>query len=258
MDKRNTMMDRREFIKAGIAGAGFTVSGCNIFTNAGSKVPSYLKGVETLYQTDPHKAALEWFRHAKFGLFMHYGLYSILGRHEWVQFREKIPIPEYEKLTQQFTAKDFDTDFITDLALEAGMKYVNLTSKHHDGFCLFDTGKGNWSSIAVTGRDLCGELAEQCQKKGLGCFFYYSLLADWHHPYFYPRRFNRIARPDYKSEPAQYRFEKDEDFQIYLDEAIGHIRTLLTRYLREDKKTSASVPHQCQAGHHGNRGLCCT
>jgi len=193
-------------------------------------VPSYLKEYDGLWQSDPHKAALAWFNNAKFGLFMHYGLYSILGRGEWVQFREKIPVLEYEKLTARFTAKAFDADFITDLALEAGMKYVNLTSKHHEGFCLFDTGHGNWNSVAVAGRDLCGELAEQCHKKGLGCFFYYSLLADWHNPYFYPRKFNPIARPDYKTKPAQYKFEKDEDFQKYLDDAVGHIRTLLTNY----------------------------
>lgn len=224
------MIDRRTFIKSSLACAGAAVSGSIAFGETASSAPLYLRGYEELYATDPHEAALKWFRNAKFGLFMHYGLYSILGRHEWVQFKETIPIKEYEKLTKQFTAKSFDADFITDLALEAGMKYVNLTSKHHDGFCLFDTGKDGWNSMAVAGRDLCGELASQCQKKGLGCFFYYSLLADWRHPYFYPRKFNDIARPAYKIEPEEYKFEKDEDFQKYLDDAIGHIRTLLTRY----------------------------
>ena len=224
------MIDRRTFIKSSLACAGLVLSPTASSGGEKPPAPSYLKGYEDLWQADPRKAALAWFKDAKFGLFMHYGLYSLLGRHEWVQFREKIPVPEYEELTKQFTAKAFDADFITDLALEAGMKYVNLTSKHHEGFCLFDTGKGNWNSMAVAGRDLCGELAEQCQKKGLGCFFYYSLLADWHHPYFYPRKFNVIARPDYEIEPAQYQFAKDEDFQKYLDEAIGHINTLLTRY----------------------------
>jgi len=104
-----------------------------------SKPPSYLHGYEELYRKNPRQAAIEWFREAKFGLFMHYGLYSLLGRHEWVQFREKIPVKEYEKLKDRFTAEKFDPDFITDLALDAGMKYVNITTRHHDSFCLFET-----------------------------------------------------------------------------------------------------------------------
>lgn len=223
------MIDRRKFVSgavctAVVASSGFTAP------KSGVAVPSYLVGREDLYATNPRKAAQAWFRDARFGLFLHYGLYSILGRHEWVQYREKIPIAEYEKLADRFAPDKFDADKITDLALEAGMKYVNLTSKHHDGFCLFDTGTANWNSVAVASRDLCADLAEQCQKKGLGCFFYYSLLADWHHPYFYPRKFNPIARPAYKTEPEQYLFEKDEDFAPYLDEATGHLRALLTNY----------------------------
>lgn len=222
-------MDRRQFVVSSLTSAGLALSG-NLVLGADAKVPSYLKDYEKLYRLAPHLAALNWFKNARFGLFMHYGLYAILGRHEWVQFREQIPIPEYEKLTARFNPKNFDADFITDLALDAGMKYVNLTSKHHDGFCLFDTGRGEWNSMAVAGRDLCGELAEQCRKKGLGCFFYYSLLADWHHPFFYPRTFNAIARPAYKNEPEQYRFETEEDFRKYLEDAVAHIRTLLTGY----------------------------
>ena len=224
-------MKRREFLSTTLAASAALATDFRFaFAGQAGAVPNYLKDYAALYTTDPHAAALKWFGDAKFGLFLHYGLYSILGRHEWVMFREQIPIPEYEKLTKQYNPKNFDADFITDMALDAGMKYVNLTSKHHDGFCLFDPGKGDWNSAAVAKRDLCGELAEQCQKKGLGCFFYYSLLTDWHHPYFYPRRFNYIARPDYKTEPAEYKFEKDEDFQKYLDDALGHIRTLLTSY----------------------------
>ena len=171
------MINRRDFMKSGLVLGGIIASG-RIPLYAQDKavnVPSYLKGYADLYAKDPHKAALAWFNDARFGLFMHYGLYSILGRGEWVQYRSKIPVPEYEKLTERFNPEKFDADFITDLALEAGMKYINLTSKHHDGFCLFDSGKGNWNTMAVAKRDLCAELAAQCQKKGLGCFFYYSL-----------------------------------------------------------------------------------
>lgn len=229
MSKLNT--SRRDFMKQGLM-AGMSLSAAPILLagESPSDIPSYLQGHGEVYSSDPRRAALDWFSHAQFGLFMHYGLYSQLGRGEWVMFRENIPVPEYEKLAESFKPDKFDADFITDMALDAGMKYVNLTSKHHDGFCLFDTGKGEWNSMAVAKRDLCAELSEQCRKKGLGCFFYYSLLADWHHPYFYPRKFNYIARPKYSGKPEQYKFEKDADFRKYLDDAEGHIRTLLTDY----------------------------
>ena len=150
--------------------------------------PSYLRGYESLYAADPHAAALAWFAEARFGLFMHYGLYSLLGRHEWVMYRENIPLAEYEQLAEQFTAERFDAGYITDLALEAGMRYVNLTSRHHDSFCLFDSEVSDYTSVrAAAGRDLIGELAEQCRAKGLGLFTYYSYALDWRHPYFYPR-----------------------------------------------------------------------
>jgi alpha-L-fucosidase len=223
-------MQRRRFLATTTAAASTALSGRLDAAGDPASVPPHLRDHAEAFAKDPREASLAWFKEAGFGLFMHYGLYSILGRHEWVMFREKIPVPEYEKLTGRFDPKKFDADFITDLAAGAGMKYVNLTSKHHDGFCLFDPGKGKWNSMAVAGRDLCGELAEQCHKKGLGCFFYYSLLADWHHPWFYPRKDNFIARPDYPGKPARYLFEKDEDFRKYLDDAIGHVRTLLTNY----------------------------
>jgi len=219
-------------LKSGLVAGGVIATGGIplIAQDKAVNVPSYLKGYENLYAKDPHKAALAWFKDARFGLFMHYGLYSTLGRGEWVQFRAKIPVPEYEKLTERFNPEKFDADFITDLALEAGMKYVNLTSKHHDGFCLFDSSNDNWNSMAVAKRDLCGELAEQCRKKGLGCFFYYSLPMDWHHPYALSREYGQYYRPDYAVKPEQYKFEKIEDFQNYLNDAKGHIRTLLNNY----------------------------
>jgi len=226
------MVNRRDFVKSGLVlGSSLAIGGVPFLTQCNTaNVPSYLKGYEDLYKEDPHKAAQAWFKNARFGLFIHYGLYSLLGRGEWVLFREKIPIPEYEKLTKRFNPENFDADFITDLALEAGMKYINLTSKHHDGFCLFDSGKGNWNTMAVAERDLCAELAVQCQKKGLGYFFYYSLPIDWHHPYFLSREYGQFYRPDYEIQPEHYKFKDVEDLQIYLDDAREHIRILLNNY----------------------------
>ena len=195
------------------------------------RVPTYLTGYEALYAEDPRAASLAWLRDAKFGLFMHYGIYSILGRGEWVQQREAIPLAEYEQLKGRFTAERFDADFITDLALDAGMRYVNLTSRHHDSFCLFDTNASDYSSVqAPASRDLIGELAEQCQKKDLGLFLYYSYALDWRHPYFYPRAFWEAARPPYEAPEPRYRWEKDEDFRRYIDFVHAQLQELLTNY----------------------------
>ena len=134
-------------------------------------VPNYLKGYADLYKNDPHQANLEWFKNAKWGLFMHYGLYSQLECGEWVMFRKEIPIPEYEKLFDSFDPKNFDADFITDLACEAEMKYVNITACHHEGFCLWKSDIEAYNSYRACQRDLVRELAEQCDKKGLGFFY---------------------------------------------------------------------------------------
>ncbi len=178
---------------------------------------------------------LEWFRSAKFGLFMHYGVYSLLGRGEWVQLRQAIPVAEYAKLKDQFKADKFDVDFITDLALEAGMKYVNLTSRHHDSFCLFATKETDFNSVnSPARRDLIGELTDACRKKGLGIFYYYSYALDWRHPYFYSRQAGlpiwSSARPDYKEPQPEYKFQKDADFRHYIDFVHAQIRELLTQF----------------------------
>src|SRR5512144_2056482 len=143
-------------------------------------MPSYLKGYEELYRRDPRAAARQWFREAKFGLFLHYGLYSLEGRHEWLQFREKIPVAQYAKLKDRFTAAKFDVDAITDLALAAGMRYVNITTRHHDSFCLFATKQTDFNTVnSPARRDLVRELADACHKKGLGLCLYYSHGRDW-------------------------------------------------------------------------------
>ena len=162
---------------------------------------------------------------------MHYGLYSILGRHEWVMYREAIPVAEYEKLKEQFRPESFDSDFITDLALEAEMKYVNITSRHHDSFCLFESSASDYSSVqSPAGRDLIAELAEQCQKKDLGLFLYYSYALDWRHPYFYSRKVFSKARPDYAEPESRYKWRTDEDFRHYVAFVHAQVRELLTQY----------------------------
>jgi len=180
----------------------------------------------------PRAATLEWFKKAKFGLFMHYGLYSLLGRGEWVMLREKIPVTEYARLKEKFTAEKFDAEKITDLALAAGMKYVNITSRHHDSFCLFRTRETDYSSVeSPARRDLVDELARACRKKGLGLFLYYSYAADWRHPYFMSREPGwQNARPAYEKPEPSYLFRNNEDMRRYVRFVHNQLRELLTQY----------------------------
>ncbi len=206
-----------------------------IFLNGCSdnaKVPSYLKDYQKEYRENPKQANLLWFKDAKYGMFIHYGLYSNLGKGEWVQLRDTIPVTEYAKLKDSFTAEKFSADEITETALDAGMKYITITSKHHDGFCLFETNATDFNVLnSPAKRDLIKELYDTCEQKGLGLFLYYSYGADWKHPYFYSRESGwNNARPAYTEAQPEYKFEKDEDFKIYVDFVHQQITELLTQY----------------------------
>lgn len=219
-------------MKYGAAFGGALAMQQNLFGDEKLSVPSYLTGYEALYAKDPKAAAIQYFRDAKFGLFIHYGLYSLLGRGEWVQLKDKIRVKEYEKLADRFTAKNFDADYITDMALEAGMTYVNITTRHHDSFCLFDTKYTDFKSTnSPAKRDLVGELAEQCQKKGMGYYLYYSHGRDWRHPHA-PNNgdWGGNARPKYEQQEDYYKYGEEQDLQIYLDYMKNQITELLTNY----------------------------
>lgn len=212
-------MNRRQFLVASLAGA--------------------LPGARGFQVSRSRSESLEWFKKARFGLFIHYGVYSLLGRGEWVQLREAIPVREYEKLKDRFTAENFNADRITDLALAAGMKYINITTRHHDSFCLFKTAETDFNSLnSPARRDLIREITEACRSKGLGIFYYYSYALDWRHPYFYSREYGLAstnapwgsARPAYKSPEPAYKFQKPEDFQHYIRFVHNQLRELLTQY----------------------------
>lgn len=190
-------------------------------------IPNYLSEYKNLYLQDPHAANLEWFKNAKWGLFMHYGLYSQLKRGEWVMFHEQIPISEYEKLINSFNPENFDAGFITDLALEANMKYINITACHHEGFCLWKSDVEAYNSYNACKRDLVRELAAQCDKKGLGFFTYYTHVLNWRHPYAIPRRILDMGRPDYSFEDPRYLFRDDEDIVKYWEYAHACMKELL-------------------------------
>ena len=131
------------------------------------------------------EARTKWFREARFGMFIHWGLYSILGRGEWVQMNEAIPTQEYALLADRFDPKRYDPHEWVALAQEAGMKYVVLTTRHHDGYSLFDSQVSDFTSVKTRpGRDLVAEFVQACRKARMKIGLYYSLV-DWRCPAFF-------------------------------------------------------------------------
>ena len=145
-------------------------------------------------QSQTKETRLAWFRDAKYGLFIHWGLYSIpagewkgkrsLGTGEWVMNRSKIPVREYETLAPQFNPVKFNADAWVQLAQDAGMKYIVITSKHHDGFALFKSKVSSYNIVDATPfkRDVLKELADACARHGMRLGFYYSQSQDWQEP----------------------------------------------------------------------------
>ena len=125
---------------------------------------------------------LKWWHEAKFGMFIHWGLYSVLGRHEWVMENEGIPVAEYQQLAHHFTPKPNAARAWAKLAKQAGQKYMVMTTKHHEGFCNFNTKLTNYCAPnQACARDLVKEYVDAARAEGLRVGFYYSLM-DWHHP----------------------------------------------------------------------------
>jgi alpha-L-fucosidase len=199
------------------------VSLCAAFVLAATLiVASDHSAAQSPYQ--PTKENLEsrrWFQDAKFGLFIHWGVYSVLGKGEWVMNNDKMPVSEYEKLPAQFNPTEFNPTEWVAMAKAAGMKYITITSRHHDGFAMFDSKVSDWNIAQRTPykKDVLKMLAEECQKQGVKLFFYYSQL-DWHHPDYFPRgRTGQTAgRP-----------ESGEWFH-YIDYMDGQLKELLTNY----------------------------
>ncbi len=124
----------------------------------------------------------QWWHQARFGMFVHFGLYSVLGRHEWAMEQEGIPVAEYQLLAKRFNPQPHAARAWARLAKSAGMKYMVMTTKHHEGFALFDTKLTDYCAPKqAAGRDLVAEYVEAARAEGLRFGFYYSLM-DWHHP----------------------------------------------------------------------------
>ena len=132
------------------------------------------------------KEEMQWFRDAKFGMFIHWGIYSMLGKGEWVLFNERLDVKEYEKLAEDFKAEKFDACAWAKAAKDAGMKYMVLTTRHHDGFCLFDSKASDFKATnSAAEKDFVREYVEACREAEIESRFYYSPL-DWRFPgYFF-------------------------------------------------------------------------
>jgi alpha-L-fucosidase len=175
------------------------------------------------YQPSPSNLQnREAFQDKRFGLFIHWGIYSQLMDGEWIMNNRQIPISEYEKLAPMFNPQKFNALEWVQLAKDAGMKYIAITSKHHDGFAMFDSKLTDYDIVDRTPfkRDVLKELAEACKKEGIQLFFYHSHL-DWHHPEYFPRGKTGVkftGRPE------------AGDFNKYLDFMDGQLAELCSNY----------------------------
>ena len=168
-----------------------------------------------------------WFSHDRFGMFIHWGLYALPARHEWVMNFERTRAEEYERYARYFEPDLFDPKAWAQAAKKAGMRYLVLTTKHHEGFCLWDSGLTDYKAPNTpAGRDLVREFVDAVRAEGLRVGFYHSLL-DWHHPDFtadgrHPRRDDSQVDID--------AFNEGRDMNRYRDYLHGQIRELLTDY----------------------------
>jgi alpha-L-fucosidase len=167
------------------------------------------------------RQARQWYQDAKFGMFIHWGVYSLLGEGEWVMQNREIPVARYEWLASTFNPVKFDAREWVSLARAAGVKYITITSRHHDGFSMFATAATKYNIVDWTPfhRDPMKELADECHRQGIKLFFYYSQL-DWHNPDYWPRGTtgHKTGRPD------------SGNWQHYLDFMDQQLTELLTHY----------------------------
>ena len=170
-----------------------------------------------------------WFTASRFGMFIHWGLYSMPARHEWVKTRERIPEEKYDKYFKYFDPDMYDAREWARRAKAAGMKYAVLTTKHHEGFCMFDSAFTDYKCTNTpAGRDLVREYVDAFRAEGLRIGFYYSLI-DWHHPSFpldqlHPRRDDENA----------FELNQGRDMRVYAEYMRNQVRELLTNYGKID------------------------
>ena len=178
---------------------------------------------QSAYQPSPENlTARREFQDMKFGMFIHWGVYSVLGDGEWVFHERHLSVDQYNRLPAFFDPQKFDAHTWVSLAKSAGMKYITITSRHHDGFAMFDSQVSDWNIVARTPykKDPLKMLADECHRQGIKLFFYYSQL-DWHNPDYYPRGATNWpnGRPDHG------------DWNAYINTYMnGQLTELLTHY----------------------------
>ena len=169
---------RRDYLKLLAASAGLAAGAPLV----GAQENNASKSVTQSGPPPEHERRMQWWHTAKFGMFIHWGLYSVIGRHEWAMEVEGVPIPQYEQLAKHFNPKPNAARDWARMAKQAGQKYMVMTTKHHEGFCNFDTKLTNYCAPRqAAGRDLVREFVDAARAEGLRVGFYYSLM-DWHHP----------------------------------------------------------------------------
>ena len=181
------------------------------------------------FERTAYEKRMQWFVQARFGMFIHWGLYAVPARGEWVRSNERMPEEKYMPFFREFDPSAADPKAWVQAAKEAGMGYVILTAKHHDGFCLFDSELTDFKSTNTPmGRDIVREFLEAGREAGLKVGLYYSLI-DWHHPDFphYGDRYHPM-----RSDPAASNEERD--FERYLAYMHEQVKELCTRYGRLD------------------------
>ena len=178
-----------------------------------------------MHQPKPTKGDTAWFIRDRFGMFIHWGLYALPARHEWVKQREEITDERYAPYFSHFNPLRFDPERWADLARDAGMKYMVITSKHHDGFCLWDTDQGDYKATNTPwGKDLLTEVVAAFRSRGLKVGFYYSVI-DWHHPDFTIDRIHAL-----RNHPERESLNQGRDMSRYRAYMKGQVRELLTNY----------------------------
>lgn len=185
-------------------------------------------------ETDEQKKErMAWWTDARFGMFIHWGLYSLPARHEWVKKYEKISTPDYQKYFENFDPDQFDPKKWAKEAKAAGMKYAVLTTKHHEGFCLFDSKYTDYKATNTAAkRDLVKEFVEAFRAEGIHIGFYYSLI-DWHHPDFTIDE-NHPQSPKDKSDAAYAALNKGRDMAKYRTYLHNQVEELMTKYGKID------------------------
>ncbi|HTR90703.1 MAG TPA: alpha-L-fucosidase [Trebonia sp.] len=172
-----------------------------------------------------HRDAVARFRERRFGLFVHWGLYSLAARNEWMRHRERTPDAEYQRYFDHFDPDRYDPGEWIGLAEDAGMRYAVITTKHHDGFCLWDSDLTEFKATNTPGgRDLIAPFVAALREHGMGAGFYHSLI-DWHHPHF-PLDGLHPLRDDL----AAWATAGHRDIAVYRRYLHGQVRELLTKY----------------------------